>query len=244
LGPLIGRPGGKSRIAKKIVELMPEHEVYVEPMVGGGSVFFNKPPAKKEVVGDADKDLMELWKAAKEGAKCQVTVRSQEEFRRLLERGPKDHCDIAAKIRCSFGSMGNGPSREADYPCKVNWPTPKHVERLRNTIIEVGDFEETMKKYDSPKTLHYLDPPYYGTNNDGYPEGLREMDPARVKRVADEVKGHVIISYNDHPHVRKLFCSDKGYKCITVPSPVSLCSKGFCGTRRDLIIVKKAGEKG
>ncbi len=237
--PLIGRFGGKSRVAKEIIKHFPEHEVYVEPMVGGGSVFFNKPPAKKEVVGDADRELMELWKAAKKGVKCQTVVRSQEELKKLLKKKPSNPCDIVAKIKCSFGNTASGPSRKENYPCSVNWPSPQHTERLRNTIIEVGDFEETMKKHDSPKTLHYLDPPYYKVSNDGYPEGLREMEPERVRRVADEVKGHVVISYNDHPHVREVFCKDGKYKCIPIDTPVSACSKGYCGKRRDLIIVKR-----
>ena len=63
-------PGGKSRIASKLVELMPEDmSEYREPMVGGGSVFIyvrQKFPDVKVRINEYNRDLFCFWKIAKE----------------------------------------------------------------------------------------------------------------------------------------------------------------------------------
>lgn len=44
--------GGKFYQAKRIIELMPPHDIYIEPMFGAGHVFFQKQPAVVEVIND------------------------------------------------------------------------------------------------------------------------------------------------------------------------------------------------
>lgn len=48
IGPL-AYIGGKNRLAKHIISLLPEHTTYVEPFAGGAQVFFHKEPSKVEV---------------------------------------------------------------------------------------------------------------------------------------------------------------------------------------------------
>ena len=55
---MIGRVGGKSKLKKKIISIMPQHKVYVEPFIGGGSVFFAKEPAELNIINDKDKDIV------------------------------------------------------------------------------------------------------------------------------------------------------------------------------------------
>ncbi len=54
--------GGKHYLAKRIIELMPEHVHYVEPYFGGGAVLLQKDPeGVSEVVNDIDGELMSFW---------------------------------------------------------------------------------------------------------------------------------------------------------------------------------------
>ncbi len=60
-----GSPAGKKRLAARLVKLIPEHEVYVEPFAGSAAVFFEKAPAATEVLGDADPEIAFAFRALK-----------------------------------------------------------------------------------------------------------------------------------------------------------------------------------
>ena len=53
--PLLTYYGGKQRIAKDILSLMPKSDVYIEPFCGGAAVFFARDwTSKLEVLNDID----------------------------------------------------------------------------------------------------------------------------------------------------------------------------------------------
>lgn len=61
--------GGKQRIAKRVVELMPPHTCYVEPFAGGLAVLFEKGLPHltnshnyREVINDADESIVNFWR--------------------------------------------------------------------------------------------------------------------------------------------------------------------------------------
>lgn len=55
--PILTYHGGKQRMAKHILPLIPPHHCYIEPFCGGAAVFWAKEPAKIEVLNDKRKDL-------------------------------------------------------------------------------------------------------------------------------------------------------------------------------------------
>lgn len=57
--------GGKSQLARTIVELMPEHKTYVEVFGGAGWVLFKKTPSPFEVINDVNDDLINLYRVLK-----------------------------------------------------------------------------------------------------------------------------------------------------------------------------------
>src|SRR5437667_12385468 len=78
IGPL-SYIGGKRRIAKQLVSLIPDHVTYVEPFAGGAQVFFHKPRSKVEVLNDLDDEIVNFLRI------CQ---RHPQELSRILRWQP------------------------------------------------------------------------------------------------------------------------------------------------------------
>src|SRR3989338_7831277 len=51
-------PGGKFYARKLVLEHIPKHTVYVEPLCGGSSIFFAKEKVEKNIINDKDKELV------------------------------------------------------------------------------------------------------------------------------------------------------------------------------------------
>ena len=50
-----------------------DHKVYIEPFVGGGSLFWAKPSSQKAIINDLDKDLIAGYKVLKQFSKNEKT---------------------------------------------------------------------------------------------------------------------------------------------------------------------------
>ena len=60
--PPISYYGGKQNLADKIISIIPPHNLYCEPFVGGAAVFFNKPQSNVEVINDTNKELVNFYR--------------------------------------------------------------------------------------------------------------------------------------------------------------------------------------
>ena len=58
--------GGKSRLRRHIIPLLPPHTCYVEPFAGAAWVLFGKPPSSVEVINDIDQELINFFRVIKE----------------------------------------------------------------------------------------------------------------------------------------------------------------------------------
>ncbi len=77
--------------------------------------------------------------------------------------------------------------------------------RLAGVVIECLDFGEFIRRYDTPGTLFYLDPPYWGSEGD-YGKALFERaDFQRLADVLAGIKGRFLMSINDVAEIRTIF---------------------------------------
>ncbi|MDD3982856.1 MAG: DNA adenine methylase [Candidatus Omnitrophica bacterium] len=73
LPKLISWIGGKHFMVGKLLPLIPKHDTYIEPFVGGGSLFFAKQPAKINVIADTETSLINFYKGVAKGELCKYT---------------------------------------------------------------------------------------------------------------------------------------------------------------------------
>lgn len=76
--------------------------------------------------------------------------------------------------------------------------------RMANVVIENQDFETLIRHYDRPDSFFYADPPYYSTE-DMYDVDFGWDDHVRLRKTLGNLKGKVLLSYNDCPEIRDLY---------------------------------------
>lgn len=224
--------GGKSLLAGKIIPLIPAHKCYCEVFAGAAWMLFKKPESKVEVINDINLDLVTLYRVIQHHLEEFVryfkwVLVSREEFERLKRVDPSTLTDIqrAARfyylIRTRFRSMLESPMMEisAGQRPKLNLLrieedlSMAHL-RLTRVYVENLPFLRLIDRYDKPETFFYVDPPYYGCEND-YGKGLfQRSDFDALAARLGKVKGKFIMSINDTPEIRKLF-ADFRIKAVT-----------------------------
>lgn len=83
--PPITYYGGKQKLSKKILELIPDHKLYSEVFFGGGAIFFAKEPTQA-VINDINNNLINFYRQLKTNhkellAEIEATLYAQEEHR-------------------------------------------------------------------------------------------------------------------------------------------------------------------
>jgi len=209
---LVGRIGGKSKLKKTIIEnYFPdnyESMVYVEPFVGGGSIFFHKNPSVLEIVNDLDVDIYNIFRGSKNYSHKEVSnkingVYTKEEFNTIRDSKPTDEFDIFCKsyylinksIMCAGRTYRNDRA-------KMTVSLEGYKERLEDVEIYNVDYKELIAKYDSSETFFYIDPPYENSN------GLYKNDVVRIEElynILNNIKGKFLLSYNNSDIARELF---------------------------------------
>ena len=86
---------------------------------------------------------------------------------------------------------------------------PDWVEHfLKITHVENMDFAEVIKKYDSPKTYFYVDPPYWKTENYYSNHDFDRQDHERLSKSLISMEGKFSLSYYDFPLLSEWFPKD------------------------------------
>jgi DNA adenine methylase len=228
--------GGKTRLAKTIIQILPPHDTYVEPFAGGAQVFFHKRRAKVEVLNDLDGEIMNFLRV------CQVHpqefvrsiryhVVSRKWFELLKQTEPATLTDIQRAVRFfyirrnvfggqvlkpSFGFVVTGRSRFE--PAAIPNLIAKVHERLQGVQLECRPYHTILKTFDTDRTVFYLDPPYWGLPY--YNHNFTAADFAELASHLCQLRGKFVLSINNVPEIHRLFRSftittvDLAYTCL------------------------------
>lgn len=220
--------GGKRILAKAIIDRInaTPHTGYAEPFVGMGGVFLRRNSRPRtEVINDFNGEVANLFRILQrhypqfmETLRFQIT--SRREFQRLVGCDPVTLTDLerAARFlylqRLSFGGKvaGQNFGVNKDGGGRFNitrlGPVLEDIhERMAGVVIEQLHWREFVKRWDRAGMLLYLDPPYYG-NEDDYGSGLfSRSDFEEMATVLMGLRGSFILSLNDRPEVRAIYKS-------------------------------------
>ncbi|TMI22979.1 DNA adenine methylase [Candidatus Bathyarchaeota archaeon] len=181
--PFVKWAGGKSQLLSQMSNFLPHHfDLYFEPFVGGGAVFFHLRP-KRAVISDANFDLINAYRVIRDDLD---TLRSELDelqekriSRRLYELHRKKNPDKLSKVQraarfiflnktCYNGLYRVNRKGDFNVPFGKYSRMPKLYEGanlieikrlLGSTEIEYASYETALGRA-SKGDFVYLDPPY------------------------------------------------------------------------------------
>jgi DNA adenine methylase len=252
--------GGKRNLARRLCALIDAtpHVAYAEPFIGMGGIFLRRTRQPKcEVINDISEDVTTFFRilqrhyvAFMDMLRFQLTTRVG--FERLMRTDPTTLTDLerAARFlylqRAAFGGKVTG----RNFGCRMDAPASFDVtrlgpvledlhERLARVVIERLPYADFIDRYDRPATLFYLDPPYWGCEDD---YGTGTFERADFERLAEQlagIRGQFILSINDTPGAREVFGR---FELEDVATTYSLGTKSAgAGKRVGEIIVRGGG---
>lgn len=221
VGTVMAYYGSKARAAARIVELMPEHDAYVEPFFGSGAVLMAKPAGRRfETVNDLDHDLMTFWRVLRERPQdlervCALTPHSRAEYADSWPiSGPVDDLERARRVWVKLAQGRGGQlrptgwryheqahGRASSMPRTLAGYVGRFAavaDRLASVSLECRPALEIVDKYGrDPHALLYVDPPYLGTTRarTGYRHEMhRDEEHRDLAAALSDAKASVILS--------------------------------------------------
>ena len=171
-----GWVGGKTKLAKDIIDLIPDnHSIYIEVFGGAASVLYQKQPSKLEVLNDINNELINLHRAIRNNPQTLSMFLndlfiSREIFDDIKKRKmkPKNNIERAAfyfyQLTQSFGSKGDNfamAAKSGRKPKNIYRDFKKISDRLKGVTIENMSFSKLIPLYDKEDAFFYIDPLMY-----------------------------------------------------------------------------------
>ena len=253
-----GYYGAKQRIARKIVDMLPPHNAWVEAFCGSAALTMAKPPAPIEVINDRDDQIVNLFRQLRNNPKalCRaiaLTPYAHEELEIARERaGRIDPLEKARRFLVATMMTVNGAvagtrsgfsfsqsyareNREARVNRWYNLPErlEQVVERLRSVRVEKRDARELVQMFAArPATLIYLDPPYFIKREHGYAIDAKDREfHAELLEICVKARCMLLISGYSTNLYNKMLRSRDGWKRIKIETHTrDTCGKDYART--------------
>ncbi|MCL4506164.1 MAG: DNA adenine methylase [Chloroflexi bacterium] len=218
--------GGKYSHLKWLLPLLPPAQHYCEPFGGSAAVLINREPAPVETYNDIDSEVVNFFRVLRD-QKDQLlyaiglTPFAREEFLRAIATNNNGHhlTDLerarrffirARQVRtglaqtASIGRWANclNTSRAGMAGAVSRWLGSVEgldwiVFRLLRVQIENDSAIKVIRRYDSPDTLFYCDPPYpHASRGDAKAYGyeMTDEDHVTLSKVLHQIAGKVAVS--------------------------------------------------
>lgn len=237
LKPLIKWSGGKSDEIKQFIKYIPtDYQTYIEPFIGGGSLYFHLAP-KKAVINDVHKELIDLYQCIKEGHSNEIyefmnnNPNNEDTYYKIRDKMPIVNILDSAKRfyyqrkTCFRGMLRYNKDGKFNIPfgkyATINYSDllNKNYEKLLlETEIYNTTFEEIFTKYNDENNFVFLDPPYDSEFTDyGYCQFGKEQQ-IRLAQIFKETKNKCLMIIGKTDFITELYKDyiveeyDKKYK--------------------------------
>ncbi|RLD65043.1 MAG: hypothetical protein DRI84_07645 [Bacteroidetes bacterium] len=195
---IIGYYGGKAKMAKHIIPLIPDHLLYAEPFAGSAAILFSKPipentPNSKyiERINDQNDQLMNMYVQAKT---------KPDDFLKQVKALPFskkifDYCSDICRglhsvsqlkratafyvmINAGFANIPFGGWRRSQMANEANRymnnidSLDHTLTRMRNVALDCESWKTFLIRANSPHSFAYVDPPYADTTQE-YDRGYK-----------------------------------------------------------------------
>jgi len=219
---ILKMPGGDYKIAgvllPKLGRLCPKPKcTFVE--VFGGSGYMSQTVSRdvygNVIYNDINSALVALYRHVREHPEQLATLLSLLPYSRTYHRIVTDLMKsnqvfgslvAAALVFYAYNTAFHGkimhkgfaysihPGRnEAKWFRSRAWAIVKYAETWKDVIIENLDFRKVIKKYDSERTVFYLDPPYPDRTKDYYGISFTVDDLREMAQMLTRVKGRFLL---------------------------------------------------
>ena len=223
--PVVGWAGGKKKLLKHLLPLIPEHILYCEVFGGSLALFLAKPPSGVEVINDINGDLIKFYRNVKSHREAildelDLVLNSRREFDDSCAQPGLTEIQRAARWfirnKLSFGGHGKNFAIARSHPLSSRAQRLLAIQslnyRLDNTTIEDRSWEKIFQAYDAEESFFFLDPPYPEAGGAIY-GGWDEVSVERFCTAVKKLRGKWLFTFKDCEQVRDLMA---GYTFRTV----------------------------
>jgi DNA adenine methylase len=177
--PIIKYPGGKNDELPQFIKYLPNnYDMYLEPFIGGGAVYFHLQP-KKAVISDVHTELIDLYTCIKDDKANEIhkfmeTHSNTEDVYYDVRNNMKIVTPLDSAKRfyyqrktCYRGMLRYNKSGKFNIPfgryktCNYSeLLNEDYYNLLKNTEILCKDFSYIFENYNNSNNFMFLDPPY------------------------------------------------------------------------------------
>ncbi|NYJ27521.1 DNA adenine methylase [Allomuricauda sp. ARW1Y1] len=206
--------GGKQNLISTILPLIPTHNTYIEPFVGGGAIFWAKTPSKAEIINDYNRELINFYECV------QNEFVDLEKMIRITLHSRSLHSDasvvynnphmfsrtkrawavwvlaaqsFSGQLDGSFGYDRTSGTTSKKITNKRKEFTLDFSIRMQNVQVECTDALRVIRSRDCEESFHYCDPPYFNSDC-GHYDGYSKQDFMELLEALSNIEGKFLLS--------------------------------------------------